>query len=505
VNGTSSAPWESPAGRPWLMLALLAFGSLGTVAATVLGNGNFVIAFAPLLFATAAALVWFLPLRFPLFVLIFLGLAVDSTEGPWLSPLTPLGQVLHVNLATAIPGSGIPLPGVALLLLALLLIHVHRRIAGIRTDARTVAPPAAIGIQAMGVSVLTILAICLLGLKGGGDLKMAKIQVQVYIMALLFGYLASITMRGVKDYRIIGRIVVAAACIKALIALYVAYVVVVPGAEFATSHGDSLLFAGATALLLIRFAEQPIKQNLVICLFLVPLLAAGMVANDRRLVWVELLVPLIAYWLVSRRSQIKRYFVRGLLLALPLIVAYVGAGWNSTSGAFAPVRTLRSVGDSDVDSSTMYRDLENYNLLMTLRLNMLTGAGFGQPFAEVVTLPNISFFQEYRYLPHNSVLGLWAFCGPLGFTGLTAAMVVAIYLAARSYPRVTTPDERTAAAMVMAMVLIYMVHCWGDIGFTERRSMYLIGPVLAIAAQLGVSSGAWRIRTVRPRSSATHS
>ena len=223
MNGTSSAPWESPAGRPWLMLALLAFGSLGTVAATVLGNGNFVIAFAPLLFTTAAALVWFLPLRFPLFVLIFLGLAVDSTEGPWLSPLTPLGQVLHVNLATAIPGSGIPLPGVALLLLALLLIHVHRRIAGIRTDARTVATPAAVGIQAMGISVLTIMALCLLGLKGGGDLKMAKIQVQVYLMALLFGYLTSITMRGVKDYRIIGRIVVAAACIKALIALYVAY------------------------------------------------------------------------------------------------------------------------------------------------------------------------------------------------------------------------------------------------------------------------------------------
>jgi O-antigen ligase len=255
----------------------------------------------------------------------------------------------------------------------------------------------------------------------------------------------------------------------------------------------------------IRFAEQPVKRNFMACLFLVPLIAVGMVANDRRLVWVELLIPLIAYWLVSRRSQIKRYFVRGLLLALPLIVGYVGAGWNSTSGVFAPVRTLRSVGDSDVDASTMYRDLENFNLLMTLRLNMVTGAGFGQPFAEVVTLPNISFFQEYRYLPHNSVLGLWAFAGPFGFTGLTAAMVVAIYLAARAYQYVKQPDERTAAVMVMAVILIYMVHCWGDIGFTERRSMYLVGPVLAIAAQLAVSSGAWRMRTIRPRSSAAHS
>jgi O-antigen ligase len=168
---------------------------------------------------------------------------------------------------------------------------------------------------------------------------------------------------------------------------------------------------------------------------------------------------------------------------------------------FAPVKTLRSVGDSEVDSSTLYRDLENYNLLDTLRQNPFMGTGFGHPFAEVVKLPDISFFKEYRYMPHNSVLGLWAFTGAFGFTGLTFAIVVGVYCAARSYQSARTADERIAAFMVIATVLIYFIQCWGDIGFSERRGIHLLGPALAIAGQLAVSTGAWRGTAARrPRS-----
>src|SRR5206468_8264485 len=115
----------------------------------------------------------------------------------------------------------------------------------------------------------------------------------------------------------------------------------------------------------------------------------------------------LTYWIVSRRSKLKRLVVHALLAALPLIVGYVGAGWNSQSKVFAPVKVFRSVSDSDVDASTLYRDLENYNLLATMRANPFVGTGFGHPFAEIVTLPDISFFKEYRYMPHNSVIGLW--------------------------------------------------------------------------------------------------
>jgi O-antigen ligase len=230
---------------------------------------------------------------------------------------------------------------------------------------------------------------------------------------------------------------------------------------------------------------------------LLPILVHGMIDNDRRLVWVQILAALAVFWMISRRSQLKRAVVALALCSLPLLILYVGVGWNSNKSIFKPVQTLRSVGDSDVDASTMYRDLENFNLLQTQKTNLLTGTGFGMPFLEVVKLPDISFFEEYRYMPHNSILGLWAFCGPFGFTALTFALVVAIYLAARSYNLARTSDERIAAFMVIGVITIYMMHCWGDIGFTERKAVYLVGPALALAGQLALATGAWRDRTFR--------
>jgi O-antigen ligase len=230
---------------------------------------------------------------------------------------------------------------------------------------------------------------------------------------------------------------------------------------------------------------------------LLPLIAAGMVANDRRLVWVQVLLALGAFILMSRRTRFKQFVLRCFLLSLPLMAAYVAIGWNAQSELFSPIKTFRSVGDSEVDASTLYRDLENYNLLRTLRYNIILGSGFGHPFAEEVPLPDISFFHEYRYMPHNSILGLWAFCGPFGFTGLSAVFAVAMFLAARSYRMAQVPDERVAAFMVIGTIVIYLIHCWGDIGFSERRSYVLVGPVIAIAGQLALSTGAWRLRPKR--------
>src|SRR5260221_3688328 len=180
-----------------------------------------------------------------------------------------------------------------------------------------------------------------------------------------------------------------------------------------------------------------------------------------------------------------------MLVALPLILLYVTAGWNSNSKIFAPVATFRTVTDSDVDGSTLFRDLENYNLLYTMRMNPFIGTGFGHPFAEEVTTPDISFFVEYKYMPHNSILGLWALLGVIGFSGLFIALVVGVHLAARSYRLARLPDERAAALAALAMVLIYLAHCYGDIGFQERIAIFLVGTALAVAGQLATSTGAW--------------
>src|SRR5262249_5594540 len=133
--------------------------------------------------------------------------------------------------------------------------------------------------------------------------------------------------------------------------------------------------------------------------------------------------------------------------------------------------------------------------IATLRINPFFGTGFGHEFAEPVSTDNVSLaFQEFRYLPHNSVLGLWSFTGVFGFTALFLPLVVGLFFGARSSRWARRAGERTAALAAVAAIVAYVIHCWGDIGFSERLSIWLVAPALAVAGQLATTTGAWRNR-----------
>src|SRR5687768_6537968 len=81
---------------------------------------------------------------------------------------------------------------------------------------------------------------------------MAKLQVQTFVQVLLLGYLAAMSLRGGRDYRTLGRLIVAAAALRSVYVLVAArYIAAELGTEevhAAATHGDSLLFACATVL-----------------------------------------------------------------------------------------------------------------------------------------------------------------------------------------------------------------------------------------------------------------
>jgi O-antigen ligase len=499
VNGTAPTSWapaEDTGRRAWLLFVLLTLGVVATVAVTVATNGSVLAAVAPVMAVALVVAIWVAPMRVTLLGLVFLGLALDaSQEGPWDSPVAALGQLLTSNLNKTIPVEALAIPLVSVLLGYLLIIRVHRVLVGSHVDDGGRARAARPMLWALALSFLTVATFVALGVRRGGDVQMAKDQVQNFVLLLLMAYLLAVSLRP-RDYPVLGGLILGAGCIKSLMALWVHYTVL-PTPATATAHGDSLLFAAAATILLARFVERPVRRNGLLCLAMLPLIFGGIIANNRRLAWVEVAATVFTLYLVSRRTPLKRFVTRAVVLSVPLLLAYVAIGWNSNSSVFAPVKVFRSVEDADVDGSTMFRDLENYNLLLTLRNNPIIGAGFGQQFDESVTEPDISFFKEYRYMPHNSVLGLWGFTGILGFTCLSMAVVVGVYLAARSYRYARLPDERAAAFASLAMVLIYLIQCWGDIGFSERRSFLLVGPALAVAGQLALSTGAWSVRPAK--------
>jgi O-antigen ligase/polysaccharide polymerase Wzy-like membrane protein len=501
VSSATSAPWAPPdvGRRRWLFATLLVAGSVVTTGAAVVGNGRIAVAIAPMMAVVVLAAVWLAPLRLSLLTLTFLCLGVDAaTEGPWNSPLAPLGLFLTHNLNQTFPVEALTVPAATLALGYFLIIHVHRRLTRARIDAVGRIGFASPMRLALGISLLAVVAECALGYRRGGNIQMAKIQVQDFLLILLMAYLLGMSLRGSRDYRVLGGVILAAACSKSLLALWVSAFHKVPWVPFVTSHGDSILFAVAIVMVIARFAEQPVARNGMLCLATLPLLLSAIVVNNRRIAWVEVAASLCLLYVFSRRTPLKRFLTRSVLAALPVLLLYIAVGWNSHASIFTPIRVFRTVGDSEIDGSTLFRDIENYNLVYTMMRNPIVGAGFGVPFDEHVTTPDISFFREYHFMPHNSVLGLWGFTGLFGFTGLSAALVVGVFLAARSYRLARAPGDRVAAFTALGMILIYMIQCYGDIGFSERLSIFLVGPALAVAGQLALSTGGWGARPATP-------
>src|SRR5262249_15092395 len=107
-----------------------------------------------------------------------------------------------------------------------------------------------------------------------------------------------------------------------------------------------------------------------------------------------------------------------------------------------------------------------------------------------------SFFREWNYMPHNSMLGLWCFTGWIGFSMLWTGLIVGILYAARGY-NFGRPEQRVVALTALSFIAIYLVQCWGDLGFSERHSIFLIGPALGAAGQIALASGSSAVGTLR--------
>jgi len=259
---------------------------------------------------------------------------------------------------------------------------------------------------------------------------------------------------------------------------------------YATTHSDSMLFATAFVVLLALAFVRPGKRYMRVVYLIMPILLLGMVSNHRRLVWVHVALVAAALYAFTPTNATKRKVQRGALLLSPLAALYCMAGWNSGSRLFKPVQTLRSVVDSKSDNSTLWRDIENFDLISTIKENPIFGVGYGHPYLEVVQLPAVEYPLE-RFLPHNSVLGLLSASGYVGFAAMTLLWSVGAFFAMRAYYASTNAIDRAAAIVCFGVVLVYLIQCWGDLGLGAPNGVWLIAPALAIGGKLATATGAW--------------
>ena len=433
-----------------------------------------------------------LPLRAPTLAVLFLGLVLDNPSdiGPWKSPLFELGALMLTQLKKVIPIDALVVTGIDASLAGLLALYFFRSVRGEAIDSHPVISPPAPLVRACLAAIGIVLFTWGYGLGTGGEMKWSLWQLMqmlhVPYVALAFAYL----LPGPSVAGVVGKIYVAAGLVKACMAIGISRAF--PDAPTMTSHQDSILFATATVWLGLHVLERPSMKSLVMNLGLQPILLLGMVLNDRRLVWVQVAFAAAIVFLITDWSWIKFRLARLAISAIPVALLYIAVGWTSSgTGIFRPVGTLRSMADSKSDDSTMWRDLENHNLRVTLAQNPILGTGLGHPFVEDIKLPDVtSQYPLEPYQPHNSVLGLWAYTGLIGFSSWWTLLVVMSYYAQRAYRTSRAPPMRIAAMMTPAALLIYMIQSYGDIGLGAWHGALIVGSAGAISAKLALVNDA---------------
>jgi O-antigen ligase len=201
------------------------------------------------------------------------------------------------------------------------------------------------------------------------------------------------------------------------------------------------------------------------------------------------IAPLVMYFALAP-SKRKRRVTSALALLVPLMAAYVlfGSEVDSSSPLFKPAKGIVSVLDQR-DTSAASRDIENENLIYTLRQSPVFTKGFGHEYEHSPASPPVDLsyvFQNYRLIAHNGVLWLWSIAGVLGFGLLWFLYPLAGTLAVRGHRAAETPLGRASALAALGCVAVCVVQIWGDQGMHSYMTLITFGMAFAVASRLAV-------------------
>jgi hypothetical protein len=484
----------------WVAMVLITIASFVGVPAIGWMVAPFVLLLAFFAIARAA-------LSDTMLVLLFLALVLENPAempggGVYQTPFITFGGLMLTHLKTIIGGPWF-FGGMDMCLIAAIIVALVRR--G-RTSAaeRALATPKLM-VQLSFVSLAIVPWLFLVGkYHGNANQQMAFWQAdRVTYLPILF-LLYSAAFKGPTDHIRAGKVILAAGLLRALLSMYVRYTFG-PDAginpetgesllAYSTTHNDSITFAMTAVLLVALIIQRVSKKTTYFALALAPILVGGMIANSRRMVWVQIILVLATVYLMTESNPFKRKLQRTLWFMSPAFLAYVVVGWGSTASMFKPVQTIKSAVSPETDSSTLWREIENFDLIFTIKQFPIVGAGYGQKFWEIIPLPAVDYVMEY-YLPHNSLLGLWCFYGLFGVICVTSLWVGGVYFGIRAYHFSKVPIDKAAAIVSFASVLVYLVQCFGDMGLGCWAGVFTVAPSLAVACKLAISSGAWPAET----------
>jgi hypothetical protein len=401
--------------------------------------------------------------------------------GKWSTPLTTLGTAIFEPL----PVLKLPVWDIALL------ATLAAALSAAGASKGRVMPV----VKSMKVALASIAALWLFGIVRGGSVRQTLWQLHPFVIAVTLAFLVIATHRTAAHIVTLGKVVLSAALYRAFV-LIVFYFSVArglqPPLDTLTTHADTVLFVTGMLVLVVNALERRSLRSMAWMIVGCVPLALAIKWNNRRLAWLSLFVGLLLTYWVLPRSRFKRIMNLAIAAAVPLAVAYVAVGWGRTEGMFKPVGAISTMFGKHEDTSSAMRDIENYNLIQTVRSEPLFGTGWGHEYHEVSVAISIEkIFPQYRYIPHNSVLGLLAFSGLVGFACAWQLFIVAGFFHATSIRAARAPPLRVAAVVGLATIATFVFQMWGDMGWNTLPADVLMAVSVGLAARVPVLTRAW--------------
>src|ERR1700722_1340680 len=246
-----SGPVQRGLGLPLLVLVVLV--SAAAVAGIIVSNGNPIVALAPVGAIGALYLLLNLPLRLPALGLLFFGLVLENpaeelASGLYKSPLWPVGWLITAHWNLVIPLKALVFSGIDVALVFFFALGLYRRATRSRIDGagfvETASPMRFFGwVTVLGAVLLEVWGAA----RGGMDFANSLWQIEHYAYLPLLFLAFHYAFRGPQDQAAIGKTIIVAAGLRAILAYYLRHFWIPNTIETmptATTHTDSILFAG---------------------------------------------------------------------------------------------------------------------------------------------------------------------------------------------------------------------------------------------------------------------
>jgi len=190
------------------------------------------------------------------------------------------------------------------------------------------------------------------------------------------------------------------------------------------------------------------------------------IENDRRASLMGAVLAIIFSFVASlpliSHKTIKK--IATVTLSFGLII---GLTWElpaPTPGGI--LKSIMTHGNRMDENIPDYRDIENYNLFSGISKHPL-GRGYGFPFEQPMPLPDIFGIAEMlSWVPHNSLLMIWAFGGPQNVAAFALLFVMSIAVSVRLIQTTTDVRERMVGLIAMMTMIQWIIYVWADMAWT---------------------------------------